>query len=159
MTAPIIKSLEVPCSAAMAYDVFVARFGAWWPLDSHAASAAAGKAARGATIEARVGGRVFETMHDGAIDLWGEVTACVPGERIAFTWHPGNNKANPTHVEVVFEDAADDRARVTLTHSGWEAWAERAGEMRGNYDRGWDVVFGQCYTAACDAAAFDAAAG
>ena len=58
MTAPIIKSLEVPCNAATAFDVFVSRIGAWWPLDSHAASAADGKPARDATNEARVGGRV-----------------------------------------------------------------------------------------------------
>lgn len=37
---------------------------------------------------------------------------------------------------------------MTLTHSGWEAWADRAEEMRGNYNGGWDIVFGENYAGA-----------
>jgi len=150
MTSPIIKSLEVPCNAATAFDIFVTRISQWWPLDGHAASAATGKAALALGIEPHVGGRVHETMHDGSTDVWGEVADYVPSERIAFRWHPGNNKNTPTRIDVVFEDAADDRARVTLTHSGWEVWGERAGDRRASYDKGWDFVLGQRFTAACD---------
>lgn len=34
---------------------------------------------------------------------------------------------------------------VRLVHSGWEKFGDRAIEMRGNYDTGWDYVFGECY--------------
>lgn len=147
MTDPIVKTIDVPCSPAHAFDVFVNRISDWWPLDGHAASAAAGKAALGVTIEPRVGGKVFETMHYGGIDLWGEVLAFDPGARLSITWHPGNNKAHPTHVSVSFASLDGGKTRVTLTHSGWEAWADRAGEMRENYNTGWDFVFGERFAA------------
>lgn len=148
MTDAIVKTLDLRCTAAHAFDVFVTRIGVWWPLDSHAASAADGKAALGVTIEPRVGGRVYETKHDGSTDAWGEVLDIQPGARLAITWHPGTNKANPTRVEVAFQDLGPGQCRVTLTHSGWEIWVDRAGAMRGNYNSGWDIVFGQCYRAA-----------
>ncbi|MEZ5751362.1 MAG: SRPBCC domain-containing protein [Paracoccaceae bacterium] len=151
MTDPIVKTIDVPCSPAHAFNVFANRIADWWPLDGHAASAAAGKAALGVTVEPRVGGRVFETMHDGAIDLWGEVLTYVPGEGLSFTWHPGNNKAHPTHVSVSFAAVANGACRVTLTHSGWEAWADRAADMRENYNKGWDFVFGQRFASAAEA--------
>lgn len=150
MTNPIIKTVELPCSAAHAFDVFVNRIETWWPLDTHAASATDGKAALGVTIEPEVGGRVFETKHDGSPDHWGDVLEYAPGEKLAITWHPGNNKDNPTRVDVVFVDGGNDICRVTLTHSGWAVWADKADEMRGSYNGGWDLVFGVRFAQACD---------
>ena len=149
MTDPIIKTLEVTCDAATAFDVFVNRITAWWPLDGHSASAASGNAARGVTLEPRVGGAFFETMHDGNRNEWGEVLEYEPGRKLATTWHPGNNKDAPTRLEVTFEDLPGGRAKVTLVHSGWEIWGEAADEMRANYDEGWNFVFGDRYAGGC----------
>ena len=146
---PIVKTLNLPCAAAHAFDVFVARIATWWPLDGHVASAKFGKPALAVTIEPRVGGAVYETMYDGSRDEWGEVLEYEAGRKIAFTWHPGNNAENPTRVEVVFEDVAQGQSRLTLTHSGWEVWATAADERRGGYDKGWDFVLGTHFLPAC----------
>jgi len=148
MTEAIVKSIVVPCSAAHAFEVFVNRMGRWWPLDSHAASAKYGQPAQDVTVEPHVGGKIYEIMYDGGRDLWGEVLIYEPGQRFACTWHPGNNADFPTRLDISFEDEAG-QARVTLTHSGWEIWADKADEMRGGYDGGWAVVFAERYAAAC----------
>ena len=149
MTDPIVKRQRVNCSAGQAFEVFVSRISAWWPLEEHAASAADGKAAQAVTFEPRVGGRLYETMHDGRINEWGEVLVFEPGRRFATSWHPGNNKDEPTRLEVEFAEGEDGTCEVTLTHSGWEIWADRAAEMRENYNNGWDFVFGQRFVAGC----------
>lgn len=149
MTDPIIKTITVPCSPSRAFDIFTQDIATWWPLDGHASSAADGKAALSVSIEPKVGGRFFETRHDGTEDLWGEVLAFEPGKTFATTWHPGNNKDHPTRVDVTFEPAEGGACRVTLRHSGWETWANKANEMRTNYDTGWDFVFATQYSAAC----------
>ncbi|WP_171178752.1 SRPBCC domain-containing protein [Ruegeria sp. HKCCD8929] len=147
MTDPIVKTVEVNCSAARAFEVFVTRISDWWPLDGHAVSAASGKPAQSVTIEPRVGGAVYETMHDGGRTDWGKVLEFEPGRSLAMTWHPGNNADAPTRVQVEFADAGG-KTRVTLTHSGWEVWGAEAAAKRGNYDSGWDFVFGERYTGA-----------
>jgi len=151
MTDPIVKTIDVPCDAATAFDVFVTKIGTWWPLDGHAASAAHGKAALDVTIEPRVGGAVYETMFDGNRDAWGEVLEYEPGVTFAMTWHPGNNKSAPTRVSVRFEALSGSATRVTLTHAGWDAWGEEADAMRGNYNAGWAFVFGVRYAEAAQA--------
>lgn len=149
MTDPIVKTVVVACDAAMAFDVFARETSSWWPLDGHAVSARDGKAAQAVTIEPQVGGAVYETMYDGARAEWGEVLEYAPGARLVITWHPGTNADNPTQVAVDFADVDGGKCRVTLTHSGWENWAEKAEEMRGNYNSGWDFVLEKCFVSAC----------
>lgn len=148
MTEPIIKTLDVACAPERAFEIFVHRIASWWPLDGHAASAAAGKAALAVTIEPKVGGAVFETMYDGSRTDWGEVLEFDEGRKLAMTWHPGNNADNPTRVDVIFESSGASGTTVTLTHSGWEIWGEDAAAKRENYDSGWDFVLGTCYVPA-----------
>lgn len=140
MTDPIVKTLDLDCDAARAFAVFVERIATWWPLDGHAVSASAGKTAQSVVIEPRVGGAIYEIMHDGKRTDWGRVLVYTKGRHLATTWHPGNNAGNPTRLDVSFEDIGAGKSRLTLTHSGWEVWAERADEMRGSYDGGWDHV-------------------
>ncbi len=148
MTEPIIKTISVACTPERAFDIFVNRIASWWPLDGHAASAAAGKAALAVTIEPKVDGAVFETMYDGSRADWGKVLAFDEGCHMAMTWHPGNNADNPTRVDVTFEDDGAGGTKVTLTHSGWEIWGEDAAAKRENYDSGWDFVLGTCFVPA-----------
>lgn len=149
MVEPVVKTLELACDAAHAFEVFTTRTATWWPLDSHTVSAGADKVARGVTIEPRLGGAVYETTHDGARSDWGEVLAFEPGVRLAMSWHPGSDPGTATRVEVVFTDLPGAGARVVLTHSGWEVWAEQAAELRGNYEVGWGAVFADRYAGAC----------
>lgn len=148
MLEPIVKTIDVACAPDHAFMVFVARIAKWWPLDGHAVSAAHGKAALDVTIEPHVGGAIYETMFDGARSDWGKVLVFEPGAQLSMTWHPGNNADNPTRVDVVFEARGADITRVTLTHSGWEVWADAAAARRDSYDGGWDRVFGVCYAGA-----------
>ncbi len=145
MTDPIIKTVIVNATPEHAFDVFVNRIAKWWPLEGHAVSASKGKPALAVTIEPHVGGAVYETMFDGNRSDWGKVLVFEAGRRLAFSWHPGTNSARPTQVEVDFESDGDARTKVTLTHSGWEQWADAAPEKRGGYDTGWDYVLGECF--------------
>ena len=149
MTDPVIKTIDVACSSDVAFDIFTVQISNWWPLDGHAASAAAGKSALAVTIEPYVGGAVYETMHDNTRDEWGEVLVYEHGKKLLMSWHPGSNKSNPTRVQVTFEDIPNGGCSVTLTHSGWSVWADKSDEMRENYNGGWNVVFGDRYMAAC----------
>lgn len=153
MTDPIVKTIEVACSPALAFDVFTRRIRTWWPLDSKSASASSGKAAQDLTIDPHVGGVVCEVKHDGSKDIWGEVLAYDDPHLFAMTWHPGTNEGHPTEVRVEFEAAGPDRCKVTLTHKGWEIWAEKAAEMRENYNGGWAGLLDQFYSNACAEAA------
>ncbi len=148
MTDPIVKTVVVNAAPDRAFEVFVHRIASWWPMDGHAVSASKGQPALAVTIEPWVGGALFETMYDGERADWGTVLEYEEGHRLSFTWHPGTNKDNPTRVDVAFERVGANQTQVTLTHSGWEVWAEAAADKRGGYDSGWDFVLGECFATA-----------
>ncbi|MCP5087049.1 MAG: hypothetical protein GY952_09645 [Rhodobacteraceae bacterium] len=142
MTDPIIKTIDLPCSASEAFDVFVHRMSSWWPLESHAVSAADGESAQSVTVEPFVSGAIYEITHDGQRKVWGEVLEFEEGHRLTSTWHPGSNENQSTRLEVVFEDLDKGGSRLTLAHSGWEIWGDQADEKRSNYSSGWKCVLG-----------------
>ena len=151
MTDPIVKTVSVNCSVEHAFNVFVSRIGAWWPLGTHAVSAADGKSALDATIEPRKGGRVYETKHDGTTSDWGTVASYEPHAHFAMTWHPGRGPEKATFVEVTFEQH-ERYTLVTLTHSGWDIWGDEAADNIASYTAGWGSILGQLYVAACEEA-------
>lgn len=137
--APLIKTLTVPISPDRAFDLFTRRMAEWWPLHSHAISAAACKApARSVHVPDRVGDEVIETLADGSTAPWGRITAYAPGAHFAMTWHPGTPAETASLVDVRFS-AEGAGCRVTLTHSGWENRPDGAAR-RVNYDSGWNGV-------------------
>ena len=87
-----------------------------------------------------MGGRLVETIEEGADAVWGTVEDWQPGERVRFSWHPGRDSASAQWVEVTFARNPPG-TRVTLTHGGWERLGERAAEARSNYTGGWQFVF------------------
>lgn len=144
--APIVKSLDIACSAARAFHLFTAEIFAWWPVASHSrARDADGEQTVAVTIEPRVGGRVFETLNTGEQRDWGEVLAWEPGQRFAMLWAMGRPRAESTEVDVHFARIDEKSCRVTLTHSHWDRMGEKGPEMHGRYDSGWDFVFGERY--------------
>ena len=99
---------------------------------------------RGATVafvEPGVGARIVESKDGAADSVWGTVTRWEPGVLIAFTWHPGYGPDAASKVTVTFEET-DGKTLVTLEHTGWESFGERAAEARDNYSKGWTVVLG-----------------
>lgn len=140
--APIVKTIEVRRSAGEAFRLFTERIGEWWPTETHSrAKSAEGEKTEQATIEPRVGGRVFETLNDGRELDWGEVTAWEPGERFAMAWRMGRPPEEATDVTVRFEALGEEACRVTLTHEHWERLGEEGPKMRDGYDQGWGAVF------------------
>ncbi len=138
-TEPIVKSVAVSWSPEAAFRRFTDEIGTWWPLETHSLS---GERAQTLTMEGREGGRLYETDVDGNTLLWGTVTAWQPSEYVAFTWHLDRDPSGAQRVEVRFT-AEGEGTIVELTHRDWEVFAERAEEVRGNYDGGWDGVLGR----------------
>jgi hypothetical protein len=130
---PIRRQILVDADQATAFAVFTARIGHWWPLASHSVHGAGGTVAF-------AGGQIVEASAGGQPAVWGTVTRWEPAVAVAFTWHPGRAADRATSVEVTFA-AADGQTLVTLTHTGWEAYADPAA-ARAEYEQGWPVVLG-----------------
>ena len=109
------SSVTVPLAPADAFRLFTDELAGWWPLPTHSVHA---EAATGVVIEPRVGGRIYETTADGRTADWGEVSAWEPGERFATSWHPGNDPALATQVDVRFSPTPTGGTAVDLVHTG-----------------------------------------
>jgi uncharacterized protein YndB with AHSA1/START domain len=75
-------------------------------------------------IEPRVGGRVFESVGEGAnetVFVVGKVKLWQPSERLIFEWRASNFAPDErTEVDVTFAPSASG-TRVTVEHRGWSA--------------------------------------
>ena len=148
MLEPIVKTVDVPCNAEKAFSVFVDKVTHWWPLDKNSVSAMNQAVAKQVVIEPKLGGEVYEIGHDDTKHLWGSVTAYEPGKRLVLDWHIGLPSSSASEVEVVFEETAGDKTQVTLSHSRWEAFGDKANDMRNGYNQGWVGVFEEAYVSA-----------
>ena len=65
--------------------------------------------------------------------------------------HPHPSEKNPgfSTVEVRFTALGDDRTRVELKQSNWEALGEVAKMVQGGYRQAWVMIFEGAYKAAC----------
>ena len=128
---PIRREILVDADPATAFEVFTGRIGQWWPLEDLSVYGSGGSV--GFTD-----GRIVERSAAGEATVWGTVTRWEPGAALAFTWHPGGPPEQASDVEVTFT-AADSQTLVTLTHAGWERFADPAA-TRAEYEQGWPVV-------------------
>jgi uncharacterized protein YndB with AHSA1/START domain len=145
---PVRRTVQVSCTARVAFRVFTDEIDSWWPLAAH--SVGQGRAV-GCYFEGREGGRIYETLRDGSLHLWGTVTVWDPPRRVVFSWHPGRDAGSAQEVELTFEDQAGGSTRVELTHRGWEALGERGADVREAYQSGWSGVL-ERYVARCKVA-------
>jgi uncharacterized protein YndB with AHSA1/START domain/uncharacterized protein YciI len=128
---PIRREVLVDAGPGLAFEVFTARIGAWWPvadLSVHGAGSAV----------SFDGSRLVERSPAGQEAVWGTVTRWEPPHALAFTWHPGAVPERASHVTVTFA-AAGEQTLVTLEHGGWEIFADPAA-ARAEYDHGWPPV-------------------
>ena len=156
MLDPIVKTIEVPCSQEKAFGVFVNEMDSWWPKDKFSISAMGGEAARSVSVDAKQGGKIVETAHDGTEYQWGTIKAYDPYGLFSMDFHIGHPSypasfypAAFSLVEVRFTALGDEQTRVELTQSNWESMGEMAEMMHGGYGMGWGVIFEQAYKAAC----------
>lgn len=134
---PVEKSVVVRCDPARAFAAFTAEIAQWWPMQTHSVAEAQ---TRSVAIEAKVGGRIYETAADGTESAWGRVLTWSPPHGFSMTWHPGRPDDPHTIVELSFT-AEGDGTRVRLVHRGWEALGNRAEAARESYQGGWQSVF------------------
>ena len=130
---PIRREILVDADPATAFAVFTERIGQWWPLEDLSVYGPGGTVGF-------ADGQIVEQSASGDAAVWGTVYLWEPGAALAFSWHPGGPPDQATHIEVTFTPA-DAQTLVTLTHTGWERFADPA-EARAEYDLGWPVVLG-----------------
>lgn len=140
--APVRKSVTVSAPQSMAFDVFTAGFGQWWP-----ASYSIGKSAlKSAVIEPKTGGRWYEIGEDGAQCDWGEVLAWEPPSRVVLVWRIRADwrydAALLTEVEVRFIPLGEQSTRVELEHRLLENMGEAADAARQTFEseHGWSGI-------------------
>jgi uncharacterized protein YndB with AHSA1/START domain len=116
-------SVRVAVAPAEAFRVFTEEIDLWWRRGLK--YRVAGKRRGILCIEARVGGRLFESLPTGKgtrVIETGRVTVWDPPARLVFEWRATNfAPAEKTEVEVRFEPSGDDATLVTVTHRGWAA--------------------------------------
>ena len=130
-------SVTVALPREEAFQLFTERIGSWWPLATHSVFHADAVAV---TIEPVVGGRVYEANADGRTSDWGTITEWQPGERLAMTWHPGEESELATLVEVAFSEAPDGGTLVDLLHTGWAVHGAEAAARAADYQQGWAAL-------------------
>ncbi|MEL6982414.1 MAG: SRPBCC domain-containing protein [Actinomycetota bacterium] len=123
---PILRTAVVARPVDEAFAVFTDEIGAWWPLPTH--SIFQGEAG-GVHF---VGDRLIERATDGRENVWAEVLAWEPPQRLVLAWHPGSSDGPAGRVEVRFT-AEDGGTRVDLRHDGWEAFGDAAMKQRRTY--------------------------
>lgn len=131
MSQPVRRTLRVACSIEHAFDTFVHRIDAWWPVGHRRFERSV------LTLEPRAGGRFVERADDGDEALRGDVVACEPPHRVSWTWYPGAI-SEPTLVEVTFR-AEGAHTVVDVVHAEGdaamgEAWPGRAARFATSWD-------------------------
>jgi uncharacterized protein YndB with AHSA1/START domain len=140
--APVRKSIEVEAPPELAFEVFVNRFGLWWPRSHHIGAADP----ETFVIEPRAGGRWFERGVDGCECDVGKVLVHEPPVRLVLIWQLSADWTfDPdlhTEVEVRFTAVGEDRTRVELEHRNLERFGDRAEAVRGQIDapNGWGGI-------------------
>lgn len=114
--APVRRSIRVNAPQAKAFEVFTARFGAWWPKSHHIAKIEM----QDVFVEPRKGGRWYERGIDGSECDWGTVLAWEPPARLVLSWHLNSkfeyDDSVESQVEVRFIADGANATRVELEH-------------------------------------------
>ena len=134
MTAPLLISFDVDCSADHAFNVWTSKIGTWWPRD-HTVSGDPEEI----VLESGPGGRIYERTSAGEQHEWG-VTAWEPPRRLSYLWHIGRDRGTATEVEITFMEEGAARTRIAIAHSGWGKVGDEAEARRDQNRSGWDAL-------------------
>ncbi len=153
MLDPIVRTIEVPCSQEKAFGVFVNEMDSWWPLEKFSVSAMYGGTTKSLRVDPKQGGKIVETAHDDTEHLWGTIKSYDPYGSFSMDFHIAKPEQHTgfTLIEVLFTALGDERTRVELTQSNWEALGEWAEMVQGGYGMAWAPIFEQAYKSACAA--------
>lgn len=138
--APIVKSFVVRATAQRAFDVFTARFDAWWPRTHKLGDGEMRRVA----LEPGAGGRWYQTNIDGVECDWGEVLAWEPPRRLLLAWRINADfRFDPallTEIEVLFTPLGEGRTQVDFEHRLLENLGDEGGALRERLDGGWAPI-------------------
>jgi uncharacterized protein YndB with AHSA1/START domain len=137
-TTPIVRAGEIGTTPERLFPLLVEpeSLDRWWPDV--------------AELEPRLGGRVRMTFRGGESVVTGTVTRFEPPTALGFTWIRAESPGVTTHIDLTVVPVADDRCRVEVVHSGWEA----SPELRPMHDAGW-AHFLTCLAALAEGRPFD----
>lgn len=129
------KVMSVEAPRPVAWRVFTAEMGTWWPLAHYKI----GKAnAVDAVLEPRVGGRWYERGEDGSTCDWGRVLLWEPPSRLVLTWDiTADWQFDPTlntEIEVRFIAEGEERTRVELEHRRLDRYGPHRDRMRAIFE-------------------------
>ena len=135
----LTKTITVGLPVEDAFRLYTEGIARWWPYATHSVEK---ENVETVVFEAREGGRIYERAKSGDEHVWGTVLTWEPPSKIVHSWHPSRSEDTAQRVEIRF-GADGSGTRVELVHTGWEELGDRAAEMLGSYDSGWDYVLGR----------------
>jgi uncharacterized protein YndB with AHSA1/START domain len=137
--APVIKTVDVRCAPARAFELFTGRMEAWWPASHHIG----GTAFEDIVIEPFAGGRWFERGEDGSETLWGKVLAWTPPGQVLLAWQlRADFTYDPefeTELEITFEPHGAG-TRVRVEHRNLERFGAEAEAIAKTLGGGWPTI-------------------
>jgi uncharacterized protein YndB with AHSA1/START domain len=137
--APVIKTVDVKCAPARAFELFTGRMGAWWPASHHIG----GTPFAAVVIEPTAGGRWFERGEDGAETPWGKVLVWAPPSRVVLAWQlRADWTYDPdfeTELEITFQPHGEG-ARVRVEHRNLERFGAEAAAIAESLGGGWPTI-------------------
>jgi uncharacterized protein YndB with AHSA1/START domain len=143
---PVRVGVDVPCPPDEAFRKFTSGISEWWPLEEHSVG---GAETERCTLEAKVGGRLYERTRDGREHLWGTVLTWDPPRRFVVTWHPGREPETAQELEVIV-GSAPGGARVGIDHRNWDVLgADEGPKKREEYEQGWKRLLEERFAPAC----------
>jgi hypothetical protein len=144
MLEPVVKEVWVDGTPEEAFTRFTEEIHTWWPMSTHSVSLAECQDVRFKKEPEPSDANGFivillEENQDGLEHVWGTCQIWDPPYRFVTSWHPGRGPDEAQEIEVVFQ-AKDTGTTVRLIHRAWEVLGDRAAEVRGRYDSGWQQV-------------------
>jgi uncharacterized protein YndB with AHSA1/START domain len=137
--APVVKTVDVKCGPARAFELFTGRMGAWWPASHHIG----GAPFEAIVVEPFAGGRWFERGSDGAETSWGKVLVWDPPGRVLLAWQlRADFTYDPdfeTELEITFAPHGEG-ARVRLEHRNLERFGADAEAIAKSLGGGWPTI-------------------
>ncbi len=137
--APVIKTVDVKCAPARAFELFTARMDGWWPA-SHHTGATPFKAI---IVEPVPGGRWFERDAAGAETNWGRVIDWSPPGRLLLAWQLNAQFQYDADFEIELEITFEPLAagtRVRLEHRNLERFGADADRIAEMLRGGWPTI-------------------
>jgi uncharacterized protein YndB with AHSA1/START domain len=115
----VLVAVRIRATPERAFDAFTREIGVWWRPNGLFQFHPRGTGML--AFEPGEGGRLTETLADGATFVIGRITVWQPPSLLSFSWRQATFRAGQdTQVQVRFE-AVGNETRVTVEHLGWDS--------------------------------------